>query len=144
VGLRGASVIGIASEANHAWLRSRGVTPVDYGAGLAARIREAAPNGVDALIDTFGPEYLDLALELGVAPERINTIISFERAAEIGAKTEGSAAGSRREVMSALAELAADGRLEVPIASTYPLERVQDAFAELEQRHGRGKIVLIP
>ena len=46
--------------------------------------------------------------------------------------------------MANLAELAASGRLEVPIAATYPLERVQDAFAELEQRHTRGKIVLIP
>jgi len=32
----------------------------------------------------------------------------------------------------------------VPIAATYPLERVQDAFAELEQRHTPRKIVLIP
>ena len=77
-------------------------------------------------------------------PERIDTIISFERAAEVGAHTEGSAAGSTPEVMTALAELAADGRLDVPIAATYPLEGVQDAFAELEQRHTRGKIVLIP
>ena len=35
-------------------------------------------------------------------------------------------------------------KLDVPIAATFPLERVQDAFAELEQRHTRGKIVLIP
>jgi NADPH:quinone reductase len=142
--LRGATVIGIASQDNHPWLLQHDITPVEYGDGLQERVRAAAPDGVQAFVDTFGPEYLDLALALGVQPERIDTIISFERAAEVGAHTEGSAAGSTPEVMTALAELAADGRLEVPIAATFPLERVQDAFAELEQRHTRGKIVLIP
>ena len=142
--LREARVIGIASAGNHPWLLSHDVTPVEYGEGLEQRVRAAAPDGVHALIDTFGPEYVDLALALGVAPERIDTIISFERAEQVGARTEGSAAGTTPEVLSALAELAAEGRLEVPIAATYPLDRVRDAFAELEQRHTRGKIVLIP
>lgn len=142
--LREARVIGIASEDNHPWLLSHDVTPVAYGPGLEERVRAAAPGGVQAFVDTFGPDYVDLALALGVSPERIDTIIAFERAAEVGARTEGSAEGSTPEVMTALAELAAEGRLEVPIAATYPLERVQDAFAELEQRHTRGKIVLVP
>jgi NADPH:quinone reductase-like Zn-dependent oxidoreductase len=142
--VRDVNVIGIASEANHAWLKERGVTPVAYGDDLEARVRDAAPDGVDGFIDTFGPEYVDLAVALGVAPERIDTVIAFERAAQIGAKTDGSSVGSTQATMTALAELAAGGRLEVPIAATYPLDRVRDAFAELEQRHTRGKIVLIP
>jgi NADPH:quinone reductase len=142
--MREAAVIGIASQANHSWLLAHGVTPVAYGDDLEARVRAAAPGGVAAFIDTFGPQYVDLALALGVPPQRIETVTAFQRAAEVGARTEGSAAGSTVETMTALAELAASGRLEVPIAATYPLERVQDAFAELEQRHTRGKIVLIP
>jgi NADPH:quinone reductase-like Zn-dependent oxidoreductase len=43
----------------------------------------------------------------------------------------------------AWAEIAA-GRLEVPIAATYPLEQVREAYTELERRHTRGKIVLVP
>ena len=35
-------------------------------------------------------------------------------------------------------------RQEVPIAATYPLEQVQQAFRELEQGHTLGKIVLHP
>jgi NADPH:quinone reductase len=142
--VRGARVVGIASAANHSWLLAHDVIAVEYGDGLEARVRDAAPDGLDAFVDTFGPEYVDLALALGVAPERIDTVIAFARASEVGAKTDGSAAGSTQEVMAKLAELAASGRLEVRIAATYPLERVQEAFAELEQRHTRGKIVLIP
>jgi NADPH:quinone reductase-like Zn-dependent oxidoreductase len=142
--LKGARVLAIASEANHEWLRAHEAEPVAYGDGLADRLRATVPGGITAFIDLFGPQYVDLALELGVAPERINTIISFQRAAEVGAKAEGSAEAASTEVMAELARLTASGQLEVPIAATYPLEAVQDAFAELEQRHTRGKIVLIP
>ena len=47
-------------------------------------------------------------------------------------------------MLAELAGLVAAGELEVPIAATYPLDRVRDAYAELEQRHTRGKIVLVP
>lgn len=142
--IKGANVLGIASERNHEWLRAKGVTPVGYGDGLAERLRELAPDGIDAFIDTFGPEYVQLAVDLGVAPERIETITSFEKAAEVGARTEGSGDASTPEVLSEIAELAASGQIEVPIAATYPLERVRDAYEELEQRHTHGKIVLVP
>lgn len=140
----GARVLGIASERNHHWLRAHGVEPIAYGERLVDDLRAAAPHGIDAFIDLFGPQYIDLALELGVDPSRINTIISFERAEEVGAKTDGSAVGTSTDVMSELLTLIVDGELEVPIAATYPLEQVRAAFTELEQRHTRGKIVLVP
>lgn len=142
--VRGAEVIGIASESNHDWLRSVGVTPVAYGEGLADRIRAVAPGGVDAFIDLFGPEYVELALELGVAKDRIDTVIAFQAAQEHGVKAEGSAAAPGRESLTEIAALVADGRITVPIAATYPLDRVREAFTELAERHTRGKIVLVP
>jgi NADPH2:quinone reductase len=142
--LRGVRILGIASRSNADWLEGLGVTVVEYGDTLADSLRAAAPDGVDAFIDLFGPQYVDLAVELGVSPDRIETIISFQKAAEVGAKTAGSTDGSSREVLSELAGLIATGSLTIPIASQYPLDRVQDAFAELEQRHTHGKIVLVP
>jgi NADPH:quinone reductase len=141
---RGAKVLGIASEANHDWLRSLGVIPVAHGEGTAGRLREAAGGSLDAFIDCFGGGYVRMAIELGVNQERIDTIIDFQAAQEYGVKTDGSAAGSSAEVLSKLAELIASGHLTVPIAAVYPLDRVRDAYAELEQRHTRGKIVLVP
>jgi NADPH:quinone reductase-like Zn-dependent oxidoreductase len=140
----GAAVIGLASESNHEWLRGHGVIPVTYGDGVADRIREAAPDGVDALIDTFGGGYVDLALSLGVAPERIDTIIDWDAVAKYGVKAEGNAAGASAETLAQLAALIDQGALEVPIAATYPLDQVRDAYAELARRHTRGKIVLVP
>jgi len=140
----GAVLIGLASEPNHQWLSEHGVIALNYGEGVTERIRAATPDGIDAFIDTFGGGYVELALALGVQPQRIDTIADYEAAQKHGVKTDGSAAGASSQVLAELAELIDEGQLEVPIAHAYPLERVQDAFRELEARHTRGKIVLIP
>jgi NADPH:quinone reductase-like Zn-dependent oxidoreductase len=141
----GASVIGIAGAASAEWLAAAGVTPVVYGEGLADRLRAAAPDGISAFIDCFGGGYVQLAVDLGVPKERIDTIIDWAAAQELGAKMEGlSTAQDPAAVLSELADLVAAGELEVPIAATYPLEQLRDAYTELEKRHTRGKIVLLP
>jgi NADPH:quinone reductase-like Zn-dependent oxidoreductase len=141
----GATVIGLASEGNHEWLKSHGVIPVAYGDGVADRIRGAAPSGVDAFIDTYGGGYVDLAIALGVAPGRIDTIADYAAAAKYGVKTAGGAeAGPGGKVLAELADLIAAGHLEVPIANVYPLAQVREAYTELERRHTHGKIVLRP
>jgi NADPH:quinone reductase-like Zn-dependent oxidoreductase len=138
----GATVIGLASEGNHQWLRDHGVVPVTYGDGVADRIREAAPGGIDAFIDTQGGGYVELALDLGVKPERIDTIASPGAAAKYGVKVDGNAVGASAQTLATLAELIARSELEVPIAATYPLDRVRDAYREVERGHTHGKIVL--
>jgi NADPH:quinone reductase-like Zn-dependent oxidoreductase len=140
----GATVIGLASEANHGWLESHGVIPVSYGSGVADRIHAAAPK-IDAFIDTHGGDYVELAInELGVKPDRVDTIANFDAVAKYGVKAEGNAAGASAQTLAELAALIAGGELEVPIAGTYPLDRVRDAYRRLETGHLRGKIVLIP
>ena len=140
----GATVIGLAGERNHEWLRQHGVVPVTYGDGQADRIREAAGGPIDAFIDTYGSGYVDLAIELGVVPERINTIIDREAGERLGVQMQGTHAIATAPLLAELAAMVADGSLEIPIARTYPLDRVRDAFQELAERHTHGKIVLIP
>jgi NADPH:quinone reductase-like Zn-dependent oxidoreductase len=85
-----------------------------------------------------------IAIELGVTPDRINTIIDFAAAKQYGVKTEGSHAALNAAMLAELARLIAAGELEVPIAATFPLSDVHDAFRLLEQGHTKGKIVLLP
>ena len=99
---------------------------------------------ITAPIDTFGAEYVALALELGVEPSRIDTIANFEAVARYGVKAEGNAAGASASVLAELSGLIAAGELEVPIAATFPLDRVQDAYRRLAEGHILGKIVLLP
>jgi NADPH:quinone reductase-like Zn-dependent oxidoreductase len=142
----GATVLGIAGPSNDEWLRGHGVIPVNYGDDLAERLRAAAPTGrVDAFLDFFGGGYVELAVDqLGVAPDRVDTIIDFAAAEQFKVRTAGNADAANADVLAELAALVADGKLEVPIAEVFALDDVQKAFRSLEQRHTRGKIVLRP
>jgi NADPH:quinone reductase-like Zn-dependent oxidoreductase len=137
----GAEVIGIASPANQQWLAAHGVKTESYGVDLAHRLRQAR---VDAFIDTHGEGYVKLAVELGVPPDRIETIIDFAAAREYGVRADGSSAALNASVLAELATRIASGDLEVPIAATFPLDQVRAAFSRLAQGHIRGKIVLVP
>ncbi|MFD6154524.1 NADP-dependent oxidoreductase [Streptomyces sp. NPDC060243] len=141
----GARVLGLASERHHEWLRAHGVEPVAYGEGVADRVREAAgPQGVAAFIDLAGNDYVALALDLGVSPERVNTVVDFAAAEKYGVRAEGGMAADDAATVSDLAALAARGDLDIPIAARYPLDEVRAAYTELALGHTRGKIVLLP
>jgi aryl-alcohol dehydrogenase-like predicted oxidoreductase/NADPH:quinone reductase-like Zn-dependent oxidoreductase len=142
----GATVLGIAGPSSDDWLVGHGTVPVNYGDGLAARLRAAAPEGrVDAFLDFFGGGYVELAVdELGVPPGRVNTTIDIAALTAFPVRAQGNLHAAKAEVMAELARLIADGELEVPIAAVYPLDQVRDAYRALERRHTRGKIVLRP
>jgi NADPH:quinone reductase-like Zn-dependent oxidoreductase len=143
--IEGATVIGIAGEANHQWLKDHGIIPVSHQGDVEQNIITALRGKkADAFIDTFGKTYVELAIKLGIAADRINTIIDFEAVGKYHVKSDGSAAAGNAKVLAELADLVANGKLEIPIARTYPLSKVKDAYQDLEQRHTRGKIVLLP
>ncbi|MGH3722890.1 MAG: NADP-dependent oxidoreductase [Mycobacterium sp.] len=147
VGLRaGATVIGIAGAGNNEWLAGHGVIPVNYGDGLADRLRAAAPGGrLDAFLDFFGGGYVEFALtELGIALERIDTIIDFAAIERFGVQSVGNEEGATATIIAELADLVDEGKLEVPVAEVFPLTQVRQAFELLERQHTRGKIVLVP
>ena len=141
----GATVLGIAGAGNSDWLESMGVTAVPYGEGLGQRLRVAAGAGIHAFIDCFGGGYVDLAVdELGVKPDRVDTIIDRESGLRHGTHVDGmSTVDDVGSVISELASLIEQGQLGVPIAATFGLREVRRAYELLEQRHTRGKIVLV-
>jgi NADPH:quinone reductase len=141
----GARVVAVAGKRHHAWLSERGAVPVVYGDGVGERIVEAAEEApLAAFIDLVGDGYVALALDLGIAEDRIDTIVDFPATQKYGVKFEGGAAAASAATLAELAEAIAAGDLVVPIQRTYPLDNVREAFAELEAGHVAGKIVLIP
>jgi NADPH:quinone reductase len=149
--LRGARVIGTASPGSHDLLRRFGAEPVAYGAGLAGRVRELAPDGVDAVVDAAGgDEALDSSLELVADRGRIVTMVAGPRAFETGIRVIGGAPGAdpgteiRRNARPELARLAGEGRLQVVVAGTYPLAEAAEAHRRLAAGHTHGKLVLTP
>ncbi|MCP2031001.1 NADPH:quinone reductase-like Zn-dependent oxidoreductase [Okibacterium sp. HSC-33S16] len=138
---KGATVVGTASESNHEYLRSLGVIPVAYGDGLVERLRAAAPQGYTAALDNHGTDSIDVALELGIPIERINTI-AVHGPGDRGAAHVGGAQATNDDLL-AVAELVASGDLDLPISGIYPLERAAEAYDELERGHVRGKLIVV-
>jgi enoyl reductase len=138
---RGATVLGTASERNHDYLRSLGAEPVAYGPGLVERVRALAPGGVDAVLDAIGGEAIDASLELCGDRDRIGTTVDQEAADRLGIRRLRGERSAER--LAALAQLAADGALRLPIQQTFPLERAAEAHRVLEGGHVRGKLVLM-
>jgi len=145
----GARVIGTASEASFARVRRFGGLPIAYGPGLAERATEAAQGPIAAALDTVGTdEAIDVSLELVPDRLRIVTIVAAQRAqqegfhAVFGAQPESQA--FRDSVRGPLLELAGSGRLQVPMARTYPLADAPEALAFLKEGHPGGKLALLP
>ncbi|NQX12217.1 NADP-dependent oxidoreductase [Microbacteriaceae bacterium VKM Ac-2855] len=148
--IRGARVIGTASERNHELLARFGAEPVAYGPGLVERIRAVAPHGIDAALDTVGTdEALDVSVVVTPLKTRIATIAGFARASAIGGIKKlgggpGADAGSslRNAARGTLLQLAGEGRLEVTLGASFALEQAAEALALVEGGHAGGKVVL--
>ncbi|QSX76150.1 NADP-dependent oxidoreductase [Lysobacter arenosi] len=139
--LRGARVIGTASRENHDYLRSLGAEPVVYGPGLAERVRELAPGGVQAALDAAGRGALDASIALGVEPSRIATLVAFEDVQRLGVR--GVRSERSRARLQELVDLYDSGRLRVHVRDIYPLSNAVVAHRDVENGHGRGKVVLM-
>lgn len=141
----GARVIGTASERNHAFLRELGAEPVAYGDGLVQRVRELAPDGVDAALDFVGGDAVDVSLALlkeGPEPGRPARVASV---ADGEAVRKGGYLVWVRPDEAGLVELAhlADaGKLHVNVDRALPLEQAAEAWRLSASGRTRGKLVL--
>jgi len=145
----GARVIGTGSPSSFDRIRSFGGEPVAYGPGLEERVRDLAPEGVDAVLDAVGTEEA-VSVSMAVLRDRARavTIVRNSATDAAGMTPIGSAMPAskafRDAVRGTLVAAAAAGELVVPLASTYPLTDAPDALRLLRRGHPGGKIALVP
>ena len=137
--LAGARVVGTCSPGTFDFLRRLGATPVAHGPGLADRVRESGVV-VTAATDLFGTEAAEAALALGVPTARISTIAAGPTPPG-GVRATGGFDAAPADLHRLTAAII-DGRLTVPVAATFPLERIQDAVALQASGHVHGKVVV--
>ena len=147
----GARVIATASATQHEMLRDLGAEPVLYGEGLLERVRELAPEGVDAAIDLIGTdEAADVSMALVADPSRLATIVGSSKGARLAMKALGMGPNAdpgvaiRSAARLDLVRRVEEGSLKVFLDATFALADAADALRDLAQGHSHGKIVLIP
>lgn len=143
---RGATVIATAGASSHDKLRGYGAVPVEYGPGLADRVR--AIGAVTAAVDTVGTdEALDVSVELVADRNRIATIAGFARAPQLGIAVLTGADGGdeiREASWPEVLKLAAAGQVEVTVDKVFALADAAEAHRYLQSGHAHGKVVLVP
>ncbi|MFI9272133.1 NADP-dependent oxidoreductase [Kitasatospora sp. NPDC052896] len=141
---RGITVVGTVGAQEIERVSELGATAVRYGEGWVERVRTAAPQGVDYVLDCSGAGVLADSVTLVGDAARVITIADTA-AAQHGVRFTGDDPTDRFwQALPQLAELIAAGRLEIPIAGTYPLADAARAHADIEARRARGKVILLP
>ena len=137
---RGISVIGTAGERNQDYLRSLGAVPTTYGPGLVERVRDLAPNGIDAALDIAGSGIIPELIELTGEPSKVLSIADFS-APEHGARvstTSTNAAGAFDEA----ARLFSEGAFHIPVEKTFSLAEAAEAQEASANGHVAGRFVV--
>jgi NADPH:quinone reductase-like Zn-dependent oxidoreductase len=137
---RGITVIGIASEPNHEYVRQFGAIPVTYGEGLVDRVRQAAPGAIGAALDIAGSGVLRELIELTGDASRVVSINDF------GAEALGATLSVANDyVPAALAEVAdliRQRKFATPVARSFPLTAAREAQESCALGHVAGRIVV--
>ncbi|WP_055525751.1 NADP-dependent oxidoreductase [Streptomyces graminilatus] len=141
---RGLRVVGVASDGKKDFVESLGAVHVPSGPDLAARVRAAAPDGVDAVYDLVGGEVLAEAATL--LPEADRTkLITAGAYADVAKRFGGARVARARNaaVLEAVADLVVRGDLTPYVTRTFPLDRAGEALRTVEDGHARGKTVIV-
>ena len=138
----GVTVIGTSSEKDAEALRELGAHPVRYGEGVFDRVRELAPDGVDAVLDVAGAGDLPGSIELVGGTERVVTLAD-PAAYGLGVTfTSGGSKDQSPEVLERVAALVVSGDIVLPPARHFTLAAAADAQRAVAAGGKRGKVLL--
>ncbi|MFD8418908.1 NADP-dependent oxidoreductase [Streptomyces sp. NPDC059668] len=143
---RGITVVGTVGEHDVERLTALGARAVRYGDGWAERVKAAAPEGVDLVLDASGAGVLADSVALTGDSARVLTIADMS-AAEHGVRFSAGSVDQAEDSLPQLVELvqlAAAGELDLPVWRTYPLDQAAAAHRDIEARRNKGKAVLLP
>lgn len=138
---RGITVIGTASTPKHDYLRGLGAIPTTYGPGLAERVRELAPRGVDAALDIAGSGIVPELIDMVGDPSGVLSIADFS-APEHGVRFSTKPQEHPERALAEAARLYSDGALRLHVEKTFPLAQSGEAQALSIGGHVTGKLVI--
>jgi NADPH:quinone reductase-like Zn-dependent oxidoreductase len=137
----GITVIGTASARNQDYLRALGAIPTTYGPGLVERVRNLAPNGVNAALDIAGSGVIPELIELVGDPLRVVSAADFT-APKYGAKLSLVAQKNPERALAEAVRLYLEGAFHLTLGKTFPLAQAAEAYKLCAEGHSTGKLVI--
>ena len=143
----GAKVITTASPKHHDYVKKLGADVViDYTQGnVTEKVKEAAPEGLDVVLDTVGDEALDnslLLLKKGGRVVSIRQQIDPSTIGSLGIKASFVFVKPNGIQLKALADLFDAGKIKAPAIEEFPFDKAKEALDKVKEGHTQGKIVL--
>lgn len=135
------TVIGTASVQKHDYLRGLGAIPTTYGPGLADRVRELAPEGVNAALDLAGSGIIPELIEIVGDPAHVLSVADFS-AEKYGAKFSHGPPKDPDRILAEVARLYSEGLFRLHVEQTFPLEQTAQAQKVSAAGHVTGKLII--
>lgn len=143
----GAKVITTVSPRHSDYVKKLGADVIiDYTQGnFADKVKEAAPEGVDLVLDTVGDDALEASFALLKKGGRVASIrqqVDPASIANLGIKAGFVFVKPNGSQLKAIADLFETGKFIVPVIEEFPFEKAKEALDKVKEGHVQGKIVL--
>lgn len=135
------TVIGTARMQKHDYLRELGAIPTTYGLGLAERVRELAPEGVDAALDLAGSGIIPELIAIVGDPSHVLSVADFS-AEKYGAKFSHGPPKNPERIFADVARLCSEGIFRLRVDQTFPLDRTAEAQEVSAEGRVTGKLII--
>ena len=143
---KGASVIGVASEKNHAFMKELGADhTIDYKKGnVGEAVKEIAPDGVDLIFDCVSGETLEQSLPALKPNGKLVSILNRGENLDPNIDFTYVFVEPNSKQLEHLREITDAGQLKVHVSQTYSLDETAEALKQIQTLHTTGKIVIVP
>ncbi len=142
----GATVIGVASQRNHAFMQELGADhTIDYnGTDVGQAVQEIFPEGVDLIFDAASGETLQQSLKALKPNGTLVSILNRGEDLDKGLHFHYVFVEPNAAELEILREQAEAGKLKVHVSETYRLDQAAEALNQIATHHTKGKIVVVP
>ncbi|AKD05072.1 NADP-dependent oxidoreductase [Pontibacter korlensis] len=142
----GTTVIGVASEKNHQFMRDLGADhTVDYkGNHVGEAVKQQVPEGVDMIFDCASGETLQQSLQALKPSGKLVSILNHGTDLDTAIDFSYVFVEPNSRQLDHLRALAESGKLRVHVSQTYTLDETVEAMKQIQTSHTTGKIVIMP
>lgn len=133
-------VLGVAHADKRETVEATGAEFIEAGAGTADRVRAAAPDGVDLIVDLIGGETLQVVAGTAKDPSRIITTADPGTVRRLG----GVPVERTNEALAKITDVVKYEVVDPYVTARFSLEDAGKAVAAVEAGHVEGKIVVEP